>query len=439
MNNLPPGYKQTEVGVIPEDWEPKSIQEFASIKTGPFGTLLKASEYSEGDGVPLISVGEIREGFVRITDDTPRVSEAVTRRLPQYVLRKGDIVFARKGGVERSALIRQLQEGWFLGSDGISIRPLQTCDAEFLALQFRSARVQGWLLQNAIGTTMPSLNQEILRSVAIPLPPTRAEQEAIAETLTDADALIESLEQLLAKKRQLKQGAMQDLLTGRKRLPGFSGAWEVKPLGDLFNFSGGFTASRDQLSSEGSCYLHYGDIHTSKKSFVDVCSEYQDIPKLDIPLKKVASGSLLDDGDVVFVDASEDDEGTSRHVVIINPDKTPFISGLHTIIAKCKTNALEHQYRRYCFQTTAVKAQFRFFAVGTKVSGISKTNIARVTLPLPSVPEQTTISAILSDMDAEIAALEAKLAKARSIKQGMMQELLTGRIRLPVDRGKATE
>ena len=128
-----PSYKQTEVGVIPEDWEVKSVHDFSSVKTGPFGTLLKASEYSETDGVSLISVGEIREGFLRVTDHTPLVSEAVIRRLPQYVLRKGDIVFGRKGGVERSALIRQQQAGWFLGSDGISIRPSQDYHNEYLA------------------------------------------------------------------------------------------------------------------------------------------------------------------------------------------------------------------------------------------------------------------------------------------------------------------
>ena len=99
------------MGVIPEDWAVRSVHEFATIRTGPFGTLLKASEYSAGDGVPLISVGEIRQGFLRITDHTPYVSDTVTRRLPQYVLRKGDIVFGRKGGVDRSALIRSGQEG----------------------------------------------------------------------------------------------------------------------------------------------------------------------------------------------------------------------------------------------------------------------------------------------------------------------------------------
>jgi type I restriction enzyme S subunit len=184
------------------------------------------------------------------------------------------------------------------------------------------------------------------------------------------------------------------------------------------------------LSTEGYCYLHYGDIHTTRKSFIDVRVEIQDIPKLNVPLKKVSTASLLDNGDIVFVDASEDEEGTSKHVVIVNPDRVPFISGLHTIVAKSKTAEFAHDYRRYCFQTKAVKSQFRFFAVGTKVSGISKANIAKITLPVPAVPEQTAIATILSDMDAEITALEEKLTKARQVKQGMMQELLTGRIRL---------
>ena len=206
--------------------------------------------------------------------------------------------------------------------------------------------------------------------------------------------------------------------------------WEVKTLGDLFNFSGGYSASRDQLSTEGHCYLHYGDIHGAKKTCVDTRADYQDIPKLDIPLKRVSSGSLLKDGDVVFVDASEDDEGTSRHVVVMNKDYVPFISGLHTIVAKSKTDELAHEYRQYCFQTAAIRQQFLFYAVGTKVSGISKSNIPKLTLLVPPLPEQTAIAAVLTDMDAELALLEQRLAKTRALKQGMMQELLTGRTRL---------
>ncbi len=280
------------------------------------------------------------------------------------------------------------------------------------------------------GGTMGVLNAGLLRPVLVPLP-SLTEQQAIVEALSDADMLIESLEQLLAKKRQIKQGAMQELLTGQKRLPGFAGEWQTKPMGELFDFSGGYTASRDQLGTDGHCYLHYGDIHTSDKTYVDVRSEFHEIPKLDVPLKKVGSASLLENGDVVFVDASEDDEGTSKHVVVVKPDDVPFISGLHTIVAKSKTDELENLFKRYCFQTPSVKKQFRFFAVGTKVSGISKSNIGKIAIELPpTTDEQTAIATLLSDMDAELAALEAKLAKARDLKQGMMQELLTGQIRL---------
>ena len=275
----------------------------------------------------------------------------------------------------------------------------------------------------------PAISMAILKKHKIALPP-EPEQRAIAAALSDVDALLSGLERLITKKRDLKQAAMQQLLTGQTRLPGFHGEWEVKPLGDMFTFGGGYSASRDQLSSEGHCYLHYGDIHKSSKTFIDVRAEYQDIPKLDIPLKRVSASSLLDDGDVVFVDASEDDEGTSKHIVVVNKDKKPFISGLHTIVAKSKTDELVHEYRRYCFQTAAIKQQFLFYAVGTKVSGISKTNIPKLTLPVPSSREQTAITEVISDMDAELTELEQRRDKTRDLKQGMMQELLTGRTRL---------
>lgn len=212
------GYKQTEVGEIPEDWEPAKVRDFASIKTGPFGTLLKASEYSEKGGVPLISVGEIRKGFLQISEETPHVCERVTKRLPKYILKAGDIVFGRKGGVDRSSIIRDWQDGWFLGSDGISIRPKIHLDAEFVGLQFQSNRVTEWLLQNAIGTTMPSLNQSILQEAIIPIPPSKEEQAAIARVLTDIDVEITAVESKLAKARRIKEGMMQELLTGKTRL-----------------------------------------------------------------------------------------------------------------------------------------------------------------------------------------------------------------------------
>jgi len=202
-------------------------------------------------------------------------------------------------------------------------------------------------------------------------------------------------------------------------------------LGDLFNFSGGLSASRDQLSDKGHCYLHYGDIHLSTKTYIDVEAEALAIPKLEVRLGDVNSSALLKDGDIVFVDASEDDEGTSRHVVVMNRDDRPYISGLHTIVAKGTGADLDNRFKRFCFQTRHIKDQFRFYAVGTKVSGISKSSIAKIELKFPrSLDEQSSIATVLSDMDAELAALEVRREKTRVLKQGMMQELLTGRIRL---------
>lgn len=405
------GYKQTEVGVIPEDWNLRQLGEVVTFLDGKRRPVKDADRAKMRGPIPYYGAS----GIVDYVND--------------YLFDEDLILLGEDGEniLSRNCRLafRISGKSW-VNNHAHVLKPNSDISIGFLTDYLESLNYE----QFNSGTAQPKLNKQTCFGIPVALPPTKAEQEAIAEALSDADALIESLEQLLTKKRHLKQGAMQQLLTGKKRLPGFSGEWEVKRLGDLFTFSGGYSASREQLSTEGHCYLHYGDIHKSSKSFIDVRAEYQDIPKLDIPLKIVSASSLLDDGDVVFVDASEDDEGTSKHVVVMNRGKNPFISGLHTIVAKSKTDDLAHEYRRHCFQTLAIRQQFLFYAVGTKVSGISKTNIAKITLPVPSVAEQTAIAAILSDMDAELAALEAKLAKARRLKQGMMQELLTGKIRL---------
>ena len=302
----------------------------------------------------------------------------------------------------------------------------------------------GFLATFATQTSIAHLPKDKFELVPIPVPPTKAEQEAIAGALSDADALIESLEQILAKKRNLKQGAMLELLTGKRRLPGFAikpgykqtevgvipEDWAVMRLGDIFSFAGGVSASRAQLGSEGHFYLHYGDIHTSTSFVVDMGSDHHDLPRLNIRLADVPKSSLLLDGDVVFVDASEDDAGTSKHQVIRNPQSIPLISGLHTIVAKRKSTVISCNYECHCFQTLAIKRQFLFYSVGTKVSGISKTNIVKIWLAIPKLAEQEAIATILSEMETEIEEIERKIAKFRQIKQGMMQELLTGRIRL---------
>jgi len=164
-------------------------EEGGDIQTGPFGTKLTAAEYTP-EGVPVISVGEVGYGRLRTHTKTPRVDESVTGRMPEYLLRAGDIVFGRKGAVDRSALVLPEQDGWFLGSDGIRIRLPQSCDAAFMSYQLLEQRHRNWIIQHAAGTTMASLNEGIIRSIPVVLPPL-AEQRAVAGVLGSLDDKIE--------------------------------------------------------------------------------------------------------------------------------------------------------------------------------------------------------------------------------------------------------
>ncbi len=161
-----------------------------SIKTGPFGTKLKASEYT-ATGVPVISVGEVGFGRLRIHQNTPRVDDTVSSRMPEFLLKAGDIVFGRKGAVERSAQVQPEEDGYFLGSDGIRIRlNIDSCDPKFIAYQFQTTAHRNWMIQHSAGTTMPSLNEGIIRRIPIVLKPL-AEQKAIAAALGALDDKIE--------------------------------------------------------------------------------------------------------------------------------------------------------------------------------------------------------------------------------------------------------
>ncbi len=366
---------------------------------------IQTSEYQEFGVLPVVDQGQ--EIIVAYSD---RIDKKLA--CPAG----GVIVFG-----DHTCIVKYVDFDFLVGADGTQI---------LTAKKGHVARFYAYSLQrDGVPSTGYNRHFKFLKEREFICPPEH-EQRAIAAALSDVDALLDSLARLIAKKRDIKQAVMQQLLTGKTRLPGFKGEWETKSLGNLFTFSGGYSASRDQLSTEGHCYLHYGDIHGTAKTFVDIQADFQRIPKLDIPLRQVSSGSLLDDGDVVFVDASEDDAGTSKHLVVVNKRGLPFISGLHTIVAKPKSEELAHSYRRYCFQTAAVKRQFLYYAVGMKVSGISKSNIPKLMIPVPGVPEQEAIAGVLIDLDAELDALESRLLKTRSLKQAMMQELLTGKTRL---------
>jgi type I restriction enzyme S subunit len=236
------------------------------------------------------------------------------------------------------------------------------------------------------------------------LPPTRAEQEAIAEALSDADALIQSLEQLLAKERQIKQGAMQELLTGKKRLPGFRGEWETKPLGDVAEIVMGQSPSSRHYNSKGEGLpliqgnADISELMTIKRVFTTEVT------------KRGRCGDILMSvrAPVGEISRAVFDVCLGRGVCGI---RYPNDFLYHALIAREPT--------------------WSNLSKGSTFDSVNSTDVKAFGIMISkNKDEQTAIAGVLSNMDSEIAALEAKLAKARQIKQGMMQELLTGRIRL---------
>jgi len=398
-----PGYKHTELGWIPEDW---NIVELGD-----------AVFFLDGQRRPIKS-----QDRSKVSGDYPYYgASGIIDYVNNYLFNDHLILLGEDGEnilSRNSPLAFQVKGKIWVNNHAHVLKPKDKYEIGFLTEFLESL---DYSLLNS-GTAQPKLNKNSCQKIKLLSPPFK-EQTAIATALSDMDSYIQSLEALIAKKRLIKHGAMQELLTPKED-------WEVRKLGDVFNISGGYSASRDQLSNEGYCYLHYGDIHGSEKSYVNVELEFGDIPKLNIGLAKISSKSLLKNGDIVFVDASEDMDGVSKHIVIENHLEIPFISGLHTIVAKSKTEFLDLNYKKYCFQAKYIKEQFQYFAVGTKVSGISKSSIKQVDFHYPEIKVQREIGSILSSIDIEIQSIGNKLSKALHLKQGMMQELLTGRTRL---------
>lgn len=215
--------------------------------------------------------------------------------------------------------------------------------------------------------------------------------------------------------------------------------WKVEKIDNLFDFYGGVSISRDKQVDNGVYYLHYGDIHKKNKNYFSIEEDRNWLPKIDIEVNDLKEGVILNTGDIVFADASEDYEGIGKSVVIINENNETFVSGLHTIIAKDKTKnkTLYDLFKKYCFKTREVRKQFRSLAVGATVYGISKSNIKEIRIVVPPIEEQEKIALTLSSLDEQIENTDKLIEKTKKLKKGLMQRLLTKGI--GHDRFKDTE
>jgi len=423
QGEIRPGYKPTDVGAIPEDWEVKTLGDFGKFRGGN-GFPLRYQGHDFGDH-PFYKVSDMNNDENTLFMETSNhwISEKVRKEIGATVFPKGSIVFAKIGAAI------------FLERKRILSRP-SCIDNNVMALIFDSDQANSRFFHYVFltielgklvsATALPSLNGRDIAALNLAIPPL-PEQRAIAAALSDADALIAALEAMIAKKRDLKQAAMQQLLTGNTRLPGFSGEWEVKRLGDHVRFLKNGTLSRAQLSVDGSVqYLHYGDIHSAAALWLN--PQEAEMPFVDLELVK--SLDRLEDGDVVYVDASEDLDGVGKSIEIQDCDGAEIVAGLHTIAARYDKRVLADGFKAYLQFVPAFRDHLRSMAAGTKVLATNRKHIAGVEMAIPSTSEQTAIAEVLSDMNADLAALEAQADKARAVKQGMMQQLLTGKVRL---------
>ncbi len=402
-----PGYKQSDLGIIPEDWDITTLGELGAT----FGGLSGKTKRDFGHGAArYITFMNIMTN-VRIDCETFELVD-VKPTETQNQAAKGDLFFngssETPGEVGMCAVLADDVQGVFLNSFcfGFRFREGPPADGLYLAYYFRSREGRELMKSLAQGAIRYNLSKTALLKTRFPLPH-RAEQGAIADALSDTDALIDSLEQLLAKKRHLKQGALQDLITGKGRLPGFSGEWGTKRLGSVLRFQVGFPFRSAFFNEQGQ------GIRLVKN---------RDLKSDDQP--SWYSGTfgqeyLVRDGDVlVGMDGDFSVCLWSKGPALLNQrvGKVVPLSGLDRVFAFYCLGEPLHQIENATSSTT--------------VKHLSHGDVEGIEKALPSPEEQSAIAAILSDMDAEITALESRLAKSRQIKQGMMQQLLTGKTRL---------
>ncbi|QLK63162.1 restriction endonuclease subunit S [Enterobacteriaceae bacterium Kacie_13] len=444
---IPAGFKLTEVGVIPEDWaveplsmitEPKRPISYGIVQTGP----------SVVNGIPCIRVVDISNGKIQ-TDNLITTSEKISESYRRTILQKDDILIPLRGKVGEIAIVDKYTQGANL-TRGVALIALKsTYDSRYVKQYLSCKDSADRFLASMNGSALQEITIATLRNFSLALPSSLKEQIAIGNVLSDIDVLITEFEKLIAKKQAIKTATMQQLLTGRTRLPQFAKHpdgtlkgykicelgklpedWTVLTYGEIFDFLSTSTNPRADLSHNGEYgYIHYGDIHTKWNNKLDASAV--ELPKIS---KKLVSSSFLENGDVIMADASEDYSGIGKSIEVCSIGNKKIVAGLHTYLLRDKYKQLSDGYRGYLHSNLNVKKIIDQLATGMKVFGISKNNLLSVPVPVPSKQEQAAIATILSDMDAELTTMEQKLAKVRDIKQGMMQQLLTGRIRLPLEQ-----
>lgn len=421
-----PAYKQTEVGVIPTDWEVKSLGDLKPFVTS--GSRGWAAFYSDLGSLFVRITNMSRDSIYLDLENTKFVnlpaesSEGIRTQLQEH-----DVLISITADIGIVSYVDRLVPiPAYINQHIALVRfdQTKTCGkfvSYFLASEkpqrlFRASTDTGAKAGMSLSTV-----QKI--EVALPLFP---EQRAIAAALGDADALLGGLDRLIAKKRDLKQAAMQQLLTGQTRLPGFSGEWEVKRLGSAGKCLRGVSYRGDSdLATHDTPHTKRLLRSNNVQNATVITDEVQ-----FVNAARVASRQILLKDDILICMANGSKALVGKAGLFMVNDGNEYTFGAFMGCFRTNSSEANPAFVFYLFQTAQYRDYINNLLAGSSINNLRPSSIESLEFPTPPLPEQTAIAAILSDMDAEISALVARRDKTRDLKQAMMQELLTGRTRL---------
>jgi type I restriction enzyme, S subunit len=423
---LPKGYKQTDAGVIPEDWDVKLLCNIAEIRSG----IAKNSNASVRDPILVhyLRVANVQDGFLDLTEMSK--IEVSRNDLKRYTVLPGDVLMNEGGDLDklgRGSIWRGEFNPCIHQNHVFIVRSGSSSSSEYLNIWTSGVSARRYFLVAGKQTTnLATINKTALGELPVALP-SLTEQRSIATALSDMDELLGGLDRLITKKRNIKQSAMQQLLTGKIRLPGFCERkgykqtdvklipddWQISKVGKVCDF---IVPGRNKPK------LFDGDIpwittpdleegETVSFSRIGLCISPQEA--------KAIGSKIVPPGSVLMSCAGE------LGIVALTQNEMVVNQQLHVFIPTEQING------KFLLNFLAYKKdQIANYGTKTAVPYLNKTTCNSIPIILPPIPEQTAIASILSDMDTEIAILEQRRNKTRDLKQAMMQELLTGRIRL---------
>lgn len=416
MVEMKSGYKMTEVGVIPEDWEVKNVSESCLIKARIGWQGLKKSEYMSSGDYLLITGTDFDNGQVN-WKSCAYVSKARYEQDSNIKIRPQDILISKDGTIGKVAYLGMIPKAGTLNSGIFVIRANdRKIDQVFLSKIFMSFYFEEFLNRLVAGSTINHLYQKDFVKFCFPLPNSE-EQVAIAAALSDVDSLISALTKKIEKKKAIKQGLMQQLLTGKKRLPGFNDKWKSMLLGDIAEVKDGTHQTPQYVKSGGKPFYSVENV---------TADDFKNVKHISLEEHKaLTSNYRIEKGDVLMTRIGS--IGCCKYVDW-DVDASFYVS-----LALLKINEkYDSKFISYLSNIKSFKEEVMLnslvFAIPQKIN-LGNISLIKVYIPT-SKAEQTAIANILSDCDSEIAALEEKRDKYKEIKQGMMQQLLTGKIRL---------